>query len=98
MCRHKNASQIAESQADAIDKSPATIRHYIRHVAAILSARTELEEQTYNDFDTIVLKGAASLHSIVAKAAMSMRKYTSLTGMNYWGTFITLSGQCVLTT
>jgi hypothetical protein len=88
MCRHKDAWHTAECMARAIGTIPATMRQYIRHVVALRTARTEGEGQTYNDFDTIVLKGKTSLHSIFAEAAVSLGRYASMTGTDYWSEYL----------
>lgn len=98
MCRHENASKSAEGLADAIGKIPATMRQYIRHVIALPPARFESEQDTYNDFDTILLKGEVSLHSVIAEAAIGLGRHTSMTGMNYWGVFLSFTYTVILPT
>ncbi|KAF9701408.1 hypothetical protein EKO04_001159 [Ascochyta lentis] len=84
MCRHTNAPHTADSIAEAVSMIPVSMRQYIRHVIALPDARIEGEEQTYNDFDTIVLKGKASIHTIIAMAAVSLGRYASMSGTDYW--------------
>ncbi|KAF1354147.1 hypothetical protein EJ07DRAFT_182801 [Lizonia empirigonia] len=56
----------------------------VEHVEMFQVQFVDSEEDTYNDFDTILLKGEASLHSVIAEAAIGLGRYASMIGMNYW--------------
>jgi hypothetical protein len=84
MCRHKDAWYQAELMKFYIGLIPVNVRQFNRHFIA-LPADDKGGPDTYNDYDSIVFKGQASLHNIIANSAKSMGKYTG-EGWPVWDT------------
>ncbi|KAG9193320.1 hypothetical protein G6011_03355 [Alternaria panax] len=84
MCRHKDAWYQAELMKFYISLIPVNVRQFNRHFIA-LPADDRGGPDTYNDYDSILFKGQANFHSIVANSAKSMGKYTG-EGRPVWDT------------
>jgi hypothetical protein len=62
------------SDEDLIGLIPVNVRQFDRHFIA-LPADDEGGLGTYNDYDSVVFKGQASLHGIIANSAKSMGNF-----------------------
>jgi len=74
MCRHKDAWYQPDLMEFYIGLIPVNMRRFNRHFIA-LPGDDKGGPATYNDYDTIVFKGQASLHRIIAESAKSMGQY-----------------------
>ncbi|KAI4635454.1 uncharacterized protein J4E87_000405 [Alternaria ethzedia] len=74
MCRHKDAWYQPDLMEFYIGLIPVNMRRFNRHFIA-LPADDKGGRDAYNDYDTIVWKGQASLHSIIAESAKSLGQY-----------------------
>ncbi|KAI4646625.1 hypothetical protein J4E93_004846 [Alternaria ventricosa] len=82
MCRHKDAWYQPDLMNFYIGLIPVNMRRFNRHFIA-LPADDKGGRDTYNDYDTIVWKGQASLHNIIAESARSMGQYVG-GGFGIW--------------
>lgn len=88
MCRHKDAWYQPDLMNFYIGLIPVNMRRFNRHFIA-LPADDKGGRDTYNDYDTIVWKGQASLHNIIAESARSMGQYVG-GGFGIWSKYLAL--------
>lgn len=74
------------STARAIASIPVGMRQYLRHVVVLPEDNPESGPYFRNNFDSIVIKGKASFHNIIAAIAKSLGKYGAQQGNGYWST------------
>jgi len=88
MCRHKDAWYQPDLMNFYIGLIPVNLRRFNRHFIA-LPADDKGGRDIYNDYDTIVWKGQASLHNIIAESARSMGQYVG-GGFGIWSKYLAL--------